>query len=369
MVVSMQADASGNANARRRVLENRTNDAIARWGRTLSVRPVLDNITVSAGTARAFGLTGAFPVPNADLVLIMTARPSPNKPIAGYAVCKQKDQLGRCTVGHFNWVPELFKPAKAADPAVVGSEMHTALHEMAHLFGAILPGSTQADTPFIWPDGTKKIPVQHKVIKKARDPAFGINAKMMTWVTTPRVVAVARKYIDCPSIDGVPLEDVPLGATPASHWDARYLGPEFMSYGTCAFIFCSAYDAPAGRLCWPPGSAAAAHTRRPRLMAPPPAHPAHHPARRASQTRAPRTSATSRWRSSRTRGSSSPTTPWPAASRPTTPTTSSSRRPRSAGMNRAPTPPTPPTPAPPPTPTRAWASRTTRRRPHPRPAH
>ncbi len=229
MVVSMQAGAG--ANARRRVLEMRTNDAIARWNRTLSVRPVLDPITVSAGTARAFGLTGPLPMPNADLVLIMTARPSPNKPIAGYAVCKQKDQLGRCTVGHFNWVPELFKPAKADDPATAGSEMHTALHEIAHLFGAILPGSTQADTPFIWPDGTKKIPVQHKVIKKARDPAFGTPAKMMTWVTTPRVVAVARKYIDCPTIDGVPLEDVPLGA--GAHWDARFLGPEFMSYGTC----------------------------------------------------------------------------------------------------------------------------------------
>ena len=231
MVVSMRS--GPDANARRRVLEARTNDAITRWGSTLSVRPVLDSITVSGTTARAFGLAGPRAVPNADLVLIMTARPSPNKPIAGFAVCRQKDQLGRCTVGHFNWVPELFKPAKALDPAVVGSEMHTALHEMAHLFGAILPGSA-TDTLFIHPNGTKK----HisEVTYKAVDPAFttapnALPAKVMTWIKTPRVVAVARKYIECPTIRGVPLEDVPLGA--GAHWDARYLGPEFMSYGTC----------------------------------------------------------------------------------------------------------------------------------------
>lgn len=40
-----------------------------------------------------------------DLVIFMTARPSPYSNIAAWAMCLQRDQYGRCTVGQFNWVP------------------------------------------------------------------------------------------------------------------------------------------------------------------------------------------------------------------------------------------------------------------------
>ena len=58
------------------------------------------------------------------------------------------------------------------------------------------------------------------------DPAYG---KRMTWVKTRRVLEVARRDIGCATLRGVPLEDIPMGA--GAHWDARFAGPELMSYG------------------------------------------------------------------------------------------------------------------------------------------
>lgn len=54
----------------------------------------------------------------------------------------------------------------------------------------------------------------------------------MTKVKTERVLEVARKHFDCEDLDGVELEDVPLGAK--AHWESRILGPEFLSYGGAA---------------------------------------------------------------------------------------------------------------------------------------
>ena len=80
----------------------------------LGLVPVLDPIVVrttglglsgNAVTGHLPATAGALSYANTDLVVIMTARPSPNSPIAGYASCLQADQWGRCTVGHFNWVP------------------------------------------------------------------------------------------------------------------------------------------------------------------------------------------------------------------------------------------------------------------------
>jgi len=68
------------------------------WQNTLRIRPVRDSsITIDVGVRNAFALTTTS-VPNADLVVIMTARPSPFLPVAGYANCQQRDQYNRCTV-------------------------------------------------------------------------------------------------------------------------------------------------------------------------------------------------------------------------------------------------------------------------------
>ena len=85
--------------ARGAVMRARTEAARQYWQRALVVRPVLDsNLTIHPSVVSAFGLTTTR-VANADLVIVMTARPSPFRPVAGYASCRQRDQYGRCTVG------------------------------------------------------------------------------------------------------------------------------------------------------------------------------------------------------------------------------------------------------------------------------
>lgn len=73
----------------------RTQAALDYWAKTLWVRPVQDaNITIDANLARAYNISNVVQ-PNADLVIIMTARPSPYRPVAGYASCGQRDQNNR----------------------------------------------------------------------------------------------------------------------------------------------------------------------------------------------------------------------------------------------------------------------------------
>jgi hypothetical protein len=47
-----------------------------------------------------------------------------------------------------------------------------------------------------------------------------------------QVLAVARAQFGCPTLEGVPLEDVPIVGGYTAHWEARVLGPEVMSYGS-----------------------------------------------------------------------------------------------------------------------------------------
>jgi hypothetical protein len=88
---------------RNAVLRSLTQRAADFFAKTLKVRPILDsNITIDSSVLNRFTMTTTT-VNNADLVIIMTARPSPNRALSGFATCFQRDQYQRCTVGWFNW--------------------------------------------------------------------------------------------------------------------------------------------------------------------------------------------------------------------------------------------------------------------------
>ena len=72
---------------------------------------------------------------NTDLAIIVTARPSPEVSISGFATCLQTDDYSRCTVGQFNWVPDVFDIVNSNSDHVIRSDRHTAAHEIAHLLG------------------------------------------------------------------------------------------------------------------------------------------------------------------------------------------------------------------------------------------
>lgn len=140
-------------------------------------------------------------------------------------------------------------------PDVISSEMHTALHEIVHVLGGMNPGTGTSNTPFINNAGANIDP-RNTVYTATYDSVY---QKMVSKIISPRVLNVTRTYFKCNTIDGFPLEDLPLGVgaslrlcvtclcppvprhTPhpcpvvshaASHWEARLAGPELMSYGS-----------------------------------------------------------------------------------------------------------------------------------------
>ena len=53
------------------------------------------------------------------------------------------------TVGWLNWVPEHISVAQTNSPDVVARELYTALHEVMHVLGGMGPGISAASTPFL----------------------------------------------------------------------------------------------------------------------------------------------------------------------------------------------------------------------------
>jgi MFS family permease len=209
------------------VMRTRTQAAMDYWAQALKVKPVQDDIVIDNFISNIFGLPANTAVPDADLVMIMTARPSPFSPIAGFAGCYQRDQRGRCTVGQFNWVPDIFSLSQKDVPDTIESELHTALHEVMHLLGGIGPGYSVGDSTFIDETGSQR---STGVFAVEDDPAYPGSGKKRTMIVTPKLAEVVKRDTGCEAATGLPLEDVPLGK--GSHWEARLMGPELMSYGS-----------------------------------------------------------------------------------------------------------------------------------------
>ena len=108
-------------------------------------------------------------------------------------------------------------------PTSIVGERHTALHELAHIFGAVFVG------PHFVSDSGQPLHPSNIAIVEADSAAY---PKIVTKIKTPRVLKHAKEAFGCDSITGVALEDVPLGK--GAHWESRLLGPELMSYGSHA---------------------------------------------------------------------------------------------------------------------------------------
>lgn len=118
-------------------------------------------------------------------------------------------------------MPEILDLENEDSPSTIASELHTAVHEFAHVFGCCSPGTTAADTPFIDAAGDPVDPLEGNVYIVDPGSADGYP-RPSTRITTPRVLNTSRAYFDCPTLNGVPLEDMALGK--GAHWEARVLG-------------------------------------------------------------------------------------------------------------------------------------------------
>ena len=209
------------------VMKTRTEFAVEYWAQAASVRRTDSPIVLGPSVTNTFPQISTTSYSDVDLVVIMTARPSPIIPIAGFALCMQMDQWDRCTVGHFNWVPSIFDVTNRERPDVIAGDRHTALHELAHVLGAVIVPETGGDpNPFRMPDGTPR-PATDIFIVEDESAHY---AKEVIKVKTPSILNLAREAYACEDMTGVPLEDVPLGK--GAHWESRVLGPELMSYGS-----------------------------------------------------------------------------------------------------------------------------------------
>ncbi len=93
--------------ARYSTMKRRTEWARNYWQDALKVQRAVSPIALSSFVQNTFPQISTLSYPDTDLVVVMTARPSPNLPIAGFALCMQYNAFDRCEVGHFNWVPEV----------------------------------------------------------------------------------------------------------------------------------------------------------------------------------------------------------------------------------------------------------------------
>ena len=94
--------------------------------------------------------------------------------------------------------------------------MSTAMHEFTHLLGF----SKKQIPYFINPETLELRPVTESVV-------FGRNGQLR--IKTNKVLEVARKHFDCPTISSIGFENGGGKGTKGSHWDRAELGDETMT--------------------------------------------------------------------------------------------------------------------------------------------
>ncbi|KAK1291665.1 hypothetical protein QJS10_CPB17g02590 [Acorus calamus] len=152
-------------------------------------------------------------VVDADLVLLVTTRPTTGNTLA-WAVACERDQWGRAIAGHVNVAPRHL----TAEAETLLSA--TLIHEVMHVLGF----DPHAFTHF----RDEKKRRRNKVTVQAVDEKLG---RTVTRVVLPRVVMHSRHHYGAFSENfvGLELEDGGGRGTSGSHWEKRLLMNEIMT--------------------------------------------------------------------------------------------------------------------------------------------
>ncbi|XP_020202668.1 leishmanolysin isoform X1 [Cajanus cajan] len=188
--------------------------------RALAVEPVKGNLRLSGYSA--CGQDGGVQLPrgyieegvfDADLVLLVTTRPTTGNTLA-WAVACERDQWGRAIAGHVNVAPRHL----TAEAETLLSA--TLIHEVMHVLGF----DPHAFAHFR--DESKRR--RNKVTEQVMDEKLG---RMVTRVVLPRVVMHSRYHYSAFSgnFSGLELEDGGGRGTSGSHWEKRLLMNEIMT--------------------------------------------------------------------------------------------------------------------------------------------
>ncbi|KAK7291166.1 hypothetical protein RIF29_06094 [Crotalaria pallida] len=188
--------------------------------RALAVEPVKGNLRLSGYSA--CGQDGGVQLPReyveegvsgADLVLLVTTRPTTGNTLA-WAVACERDQWGRAIAGHVNVAPRHL----TAEAETLLSA--TLIHEVMHVLGF----DPHAFAHFR--DDRKRR--RNQVTEQVMDEKIG---RMVTRVVLPRVVMHSRYHYAAFSgnFTGLELEDGGGRGTSGSHWEKRLLMNEIMT--------------------------------------------------------------------------------------------------------------------------------------------
>ncbi|KAA8537669.1 hypothetical protein F0562_027341 [Nyssa sinensis] len=193
----------------------------ADWFRqALAVEPVKGNLRLSGYSA--CGQDGGVQLPreyveegvaDADLVLLVTTRPTTGNTLA-WAVACERDQWGRAIAGHVNVAPRHL----TAEAETLLSA--TLIHEVMHVLGF----DPHAFAHFR--DERKRR--RSQVTEQVMDEKLG---RMVTRVVLPHVVMHSRYHYGAFSenFTGLELEDGGGRGTSGSHWEKRLLMNEIMT--------------------------------------------------------------------------------------------------------------------------------------------
>ncbi|KAF3320455.1 Leishmanolysin-like peptidase [Carex littledalei] len=188
--------------------------------KALAVEPVKGNLRLSGYSA--CGQDGGVQLPHeyveegvkdADLVLLVTTRPTTGNTLA-WAVACERDQWGRAIAGHVNVAPRHL----TAEAETLLSA--TLIHEVMHVLGF----DPHAFAHFR--DERKRR--RGQVTVQSMDEKLG---RMVTRVVLPRVIMHSRHHYGAYSenFTGLELEDGGGRGTSGSHWEKRLLMNEIMT--------------------------------------------------------------------------------------------------------------------------------------------
>jgi leishmanolysin len=181
--------------------------AIKRLADALSIQASGSNIVVPQGSCGAFTVPASHSttgVANADYVLYVAAGPTSDETLAWAGACVASS-TGRMIVGRANFGPSHIEWSDA-DTAANEQQVATAVHELMHALG-----------------------LSNSVYRSRINTTQlrGKTARILTGV--PTTLSQLRTIFNCPTLQGVELEDESADATEASHLERRVMPEEIMT--------------------------------------------------------------------------------------------------------------------------------------------
>ncbi|OQR91742.1 leishmanolysin-like peptidase, metalloprotease family M08 [Achlya hypogyna] len=201
--------------------------------------------TTSASSCTCSTLPAGAGVANTDYVLYVRAVQTTHcdTSVLAYATSCQLDQYDRPIMGMVNFCPNKLKTTASAYEL----QLDTAMHELAHALGMTAqmyaymrnpdgtprtardPNTNQPAvlTNYACPNGVTATSVMLPAANTMQ--FFTERGHSVAKLVTPTVLAYAQSYFNCPSLNGVELENQDAGACFGSHWEERIFEPEMMS--------------------------------------------------------------------------------------------------------------------------------------------